>query len=194
MRPSRSEQVLERPMSLDDAPAPATAGGKGASFDTQFATLYGAHAESLQRLLTRLADDADVAADLAQDAFIRLYRRGSAPAAPGAWLVSVALNLFRNHVATHRRRERLLGAADEPAVRQDAPPHADASLLSSEDRQRVRRAIDSLPERDRMLLLLRAEDYSYRDCASALNLSAASVGVMLARAKRAFRDAYGGTR
>jgi RNA polymerase sigma factor (sigma-70 family) len=56
----------------------------------------------------------------------------------------------------------------------------------------VRAAIDRLPERERRMLLLRAEGYSYRDIAAALDLNEASVGVLLARARRAFREAYGG--
>ena len=52
--------------------------------------------------------------------------------------------------------------------------------------------IDHLPERERQLLLLRAEGYSYRDLARALDLEESSVGTLLARAKRAFRDRYEG--
>jgi DNA-directed RNA polymerase specialized sigma24 family protein len=40
-------------------------------------------------------------------------------------------------------------------------------------------------------LLLRAEGYSYRDIATALDLNEASVGTLLARAVRAFRESYG---
>lgn len=47
-----------------------------------------------------------------------------------------------------------------------------------------------MTERDQQLLLLRAEGYSYRDIAVALELNEASVGVLLARAKRAFREKY----
>jgi DNA-directed RNA polymerase specialized sigma24 family protein len=54
----------------------------------------------------------------------------------------------------------------------------------------VRSVLDRMTERERHLLLLRAEGYSYRDIAAALQLNEASVGVLLARAKRAFRDSY----
>ncbi|MGH7607065.1 MAG: sigma-70 family RNA polymerase sigma factor [Gemmatimonadales bacterium] len=61
---------------------------------------------------------------------------------------------------------------------------------TQETQRRVRRAIDRLPERERRLLLLRAEGYRYRDIAAALELNEASVGTLLARARRAFREAY----
>jgi RNA polymerase sigma-70 factor (ECF subfamily) len=54
----------------------------------------------------------------------------------------------------------------------------------------VRRALDRMPERDCNLLLLRAEGFSYRDIAAALELNEASIGTLLARAKTAFRENY----
>jgi RNA polymerase sigma-70 factor (ECF subfamily) len=47
-----------------------------------------------------------------------------------------------------------------------------------------------MPERERQMLLLRAEGYSYKDIAEALSLQETSVGVLLARAKRAFLAVY----
>jgi len=47
-----------------------------------------------------------------------------------------------------------------------------------------------MPEREQRMLLLRAEGYSYRDIASALHLNERSVGALLARARRAFRETY----
>jgi len=46
------------------------------------------------------------------------------------------------------------------------------------------------PERERRLLLLRSEGFSYRDIAAALELNEASVGTLLARARTAFREIY----
>jgi RNA polymerase sigma-70 factor (ECF subfamily) len=56
----------------------------------------------------------------------------------------------------------------------------------------VRAALNRLSERDRQLLLLRADGYRYHEIAVALDLNEASVGTLLARAKRAFREAYDG--
>jgi RNA polymerase sigma-70 factor (ECF subfamily) len=64
--------------------------------------------------------------------------------------------------------------------------------LAGETSATVRSALDRLPARERELLLLRAEGYSYREMADALELNEASVGTLLARAKRAFRLAYEG--
>lgn len=147
------------------------------------------HHGSIFRVLDRLSGDPDLAADLAQEAFVRLLRRGSLPEKVDGWLVTVALNLFRNERAKVRRREQL--RATFPV---ELAPSAAASPLERLESRRagavVRRALDRLTARERELLVLLAEGYSYRDMAAALELREASVGTLLARAKRAFEAAY----
>src|SRR5262245_21534180 len=84
------------------------AAAPAARFRDSVVTLFDAHYQRLYRYLFRLSDDAELAADLAQETFIKLYRRGSLPERPGAWLITVALNLFRNACAQRSRRQRLL--------------------------------------------------------------------------------------
>lgn len=160
------------------------------SFDARFSALFEAHFGRLHRYLNRLAGDSELAADLAQEAFVRLYYRGSFPDAPEPWLISVALNLFRNAQSSRKRRRRLLTLARAEAVHSDPAPSPEQAASCDDVRQRVRWALDGLPERERHILLLRAEGYSYRDIATALGLNEASIGVFLARAKRTFRESY----
>ena len=161
------------------------------TFHDEFATLFGEHFPRLVRYLDRLSGEPDLAADLAQDAFVRLYRRGSSPDAPAAWLITVATNLFRNVRSQRGRRRRLLTVERGAASLADPAPAPGGAMEQAETRQRVRDVLERLDERDRQLLLLRAEGYSYRDLAAALDLNEASVGTLLARAKRAFREVYG---
>lgn len=168
----------------DDA-APAVV-----AFHDQVAGLFAAHFHRLFRCLDRLSGDPELAADLVQEAFVRLYRRGALPDRPEAWLISVAMNLFRNAAAGQGRRRRLLTLARAEAVHSDPEPAPDQVGASDDVRRAVRKALDRLALRDRHLLLLRAEGYSYRDIAAALELSEASVGTLLARAVRAFRAAW----
>jgi RNA polymerase sigma factor (sigma-70 family) len=53
----------------------------------------------------------------------------------------------------------------------------------------VRRALDSLDERDRTLLLMREEGFQYRELAEAVGVEPTSVGTLLARARRRFAEA-----
>jgi RNA polymerase sigma factor (sigma-70 family) len=157
-------------------------------FEEHFTILFETEFPRLYRYLDRISGDPDLAADLAQESFVRLHRRGSMPDRPGPWLVTVALNLFRNARTMRNRRGRLLTIARAEATLGDPPPMP--GQTGSGESERVRAALDHLPERDRELLLLRTEGYSYHELAVALSLHEASIGTLLARAKRAFREAY----
>jgi RNA polymerase sigma factor (sigma-70 family) len=155
--------------------------------------LFHSHFHRLVRYLDRLSGDPELASDLAQETFVKLHRRGALPDHPEAWLITVALNLFRNARSTAVRRRRLLTAARVEATLGDLGPGPAELAEGADERERVRAAVDRLGERERQLLLLRAEGYAYRELAVALGLHEASVGTLLARAKRAFREAYEGS-
>jgi RNA polymerase sigma factor (sigma-70 family) len=160
------------------------------SFHDSFVGLFETHFRRLFRYLDRVSGDPELAADIAQETFVRLYRRGSPPEAPAAWLISVAMNLFRNAQSSRSRHHRLLTSARAEGMHGDPPLSPEEATIAEESRRRVRRAIDLLPERERRLLLLHAEGYGYRDIAAALELNEHSVGTLLARARRAFRERY----
>jgi RNA polymerase sigma factor (sigma-70 family) len=176
------------------------AGGRGEfalpgarpTFDAQFANLFQAHFQSLFRYLNRLSGETDNAADLAQETFVRLYRRGSLPDAPKAWLITVAMNLLRNARTTNSRRLRLMPRIEAEWAARSTPPSPETLTVRDEERGRVRAAIDRMAERERQLLLLHAEGCSYREIAAVLHLNVASVGTLLARARREFRALYDG--
>jgi RNA polymerase sigma factor (sigma-70 family) len=67
------------------------------------------------------------------------------------------------------------------------PPQA---LLRAEEQTEVREALERLPDRQRDCLLLRHSGYSYAEIAAAIGIAVGSVGVLLARAERAFRATY----
>jgi RNA polymerase sigma-70 factor (ECF subfamily) len=157
-------------------------------FDEAFVPVFDSEFPRLFRYLDRLSGDPDLAADLAQEALVRLHRRGSMPDNPSLWLVTVALNLFRNTRSTAARRARLLTIGRGPGTLADPPAPPDH--VGDDISGRVRAALRALPSRDHQLLLLRAGGHSYRDIAVALKLNDASIGTLLARAKRAFRKAY----
>ncbi len=160
------------------------------AFDAEFRAAFHSRFSELFRVIDRYLGDEALAADIAQETFVRLYRRGEMPDDLRAWLVSVALNQARDEQRRASRRLRLLRrrATEEPIA--DAAPSADNVLVSEEQRTLVRRALDTLAPRDRALLLLREEGYSYRELSVALELTETSVGTLLARAKVAFRRAY----
>ena len=162
----------------------------GDSFDDAFRRLFEEQFSSLFRYMDRLTGDPALAADLAQEAFTRLYRRGSFPDDARAWLVSVAGNLLCDERRGAARRRRLLGARFPAPGFETTQPAPDEDVLAAERRNMVRMALSARPQRDRQVLLLRHEGYSYREIAKALALPESSIGTLLARAKRAFQVAF----
>ena len=159
-------------------------------FHDQFVAVFDAQFHRIFRYLDRLSGDPELAADLAQETFVKLYQRGSLPETPTAWLITVAMNLFRNVKSTTSRRRQLLTVARGEGAHSDWAESPEGAATAADARERVRLAIDGLPDRERRLLLLHAEGFSYRDIATALELNEASVGTLLARARKAFRTAY----
>lgn len=168
---------------------PRAAMTRDSAFEREFRRLFDAHHPRLFRYLDRLSGEPDLANDLVQETFVRLYRRGSLPDSPEAWLITVAMNLFRNARAKRTRHRGLLTLARAQAVVAD-PPATDDAAGAADERVRVRVALQRLRDRERQLLLLHAEGYRYSEIATALDLNEASVGTLLARARRAFREAW----
>jgi len=164
--------------------------GAARSFDDEFEELFHQHFQRLERVMHRLSAEPELAADLVQEAFIKLYQRKAMPDAPAAWLITVAMNQFRNTRSSQSRRRELLTLTRAEGVHADPEPSPAESAEAAEGRRRVRSVLARMSERDQLLLLLQAEGYHYRELAQAIGLHAGSVGVMLARAKRAFRDLY----
>jgi RNA polymerase sigma-70 factor (ECF subfamily) len=143
--------------------------------------------------MDRLAGEPELAADVVQEAFIKLYQRGAMPDAPESWLITVAMNRFRNARTSQSRRRRLLTPGRAEGLHSDPALSPIESADSRAARRRVRAVLDQMTERERQLLLLQAEGYRYRDIALALELNLNSVGVLIQRAKRSFRELYEGS-
>jgi RNA polymerase sigma factor (sigma-70 family) len=163
------------------------------SFDALFRRLFDEQFPSLFRYLHRLTGDADLAEDIAQEAFVKLYQRGAMPDDTRGWMGAVANNLLRDDRRTSKRRLRLLASQPEELTAGSSPEFADEAVLSDERRDSVRMALGQLPERDQRMLLLRHEGYSYREIAHALGINETSVGSLLLRATTAFQAAITGT-
>lgn len=158
-------------------------------FAEEFRSVFEGEFPRLFRYVSRMTGDRSAAADIAQEAFVRLYERGSLPDDVRAWLVTVAHNQVRDAHRVGRRRAELLGERGD-RLRPVVDPSPEAAAASSEKRARVREALEDLCERDRRALVLRHEGYTYREIARALDYPVTGVGKLLVRAGRAFRRAF----
>ncbi len=166
--------------------APMTTESANTAFVSAVSAVFHAQYDGLYRYLDRLTDDPDLAMDIAQETFVRLYQRGSMPDDPRGWIVSVAMNLLRTDRRQERRRGEIMARHGPTSLVQSSGEASDAGVLAGEARDQVKAALDALPLRDRQILLLRHEGYSYRELAGVLGVAESSVGTTLMRAMRAF--------
>lgn len=136
----------------------------------------------LVRYLTRRLGDRDWAEEVAQETFLRALRQREL-SNERAWLFTVATNLVRDGARTESRRRRQLELLRaEEAGRMVEPP--DTAMVRAEERAAARRALETLPERDREALLMKEEGLNYEEIATALGIAVGSVGTTLSRARR----------
>jgi RNA polymerase sigma-70 factor (ECF subfamily) len=169
--------------------------GLRAGSQEAFETIFRDHYAQVFAVACRLLGSAPEAEDAAQEAFLRLYEH---PLPAGrdhnlrGWLLRVTTNLAYNALRSRGRRrlreERAL--AEAQSVGQAAS--GDSMVTAAADTEaKVRGVLARLPERQVHLLLLRQAGLSYAELASALGVAPGSIGTLLARAERAFRDLYG---
>ena len=143
---------------------------------------------ALVRYLHRKVWDAERAAELAQDTFVRAL--SARPDNPRAWLFTVAANIAHDESRLVIRRRKHLAllkqetAADPPTVDPVAAMDADARAAA------VRRALETLSERDREVLLLRDAGLSYPEIAERTGLAVGAIGTTLCRARKRLVEAH----
>ncbi len=156
------------------------------------AAIQALMARKLSRMLAlarRMLGDPTEAEDVAQEVFLRAWKQARVWT-PGAgkfdtWMHRVALNLCYDRL--RRRREDVMA---EPPEQADPAPSAETGLMAGAVADRVRTAIDALPERQRTALILcHYQELSNIEAAELLGLSVEAVESLLSRGRRALRGA-----
>jgi RNA polymerase sigma-70 factor (ECF subfamily) len=161
-----------------------------------FELLLNKHRRPLVNYLTRMVQNQAVAEELAQEAFLRVYRaRGDyEPAAKfTTWLFRIATHLALNALrdSKHQRREQSMdsaGAEGQPLQLADQRANREEQLVAESRLAAVRDAIARLPEKQRAAVLLhKYEALEYSQIADALGCSVSAVKSLLFRAYESLR-------
>lgn len=149
--------------------------------------LYEGHVDRVYRLAYRMAGDSVLAQDITQDTFIRAFDRIAefrGEAAFGTWLhaigTTVALNTLRK-VKRFRARE---GDLDEADGIDAVAPGAEPDL-----KQKLRKAIDELPEKYRTVFIMHdVEGFKHHEIAGCLGMQVGTSKARLSRARARLRE------
>ncbi len=164
-----------------------------------FETLVIRHQTSILNLVYRFIGDRTKAQDLAQEVFLRVWQAAKSykPEAKfTTWVYRITANLCFNELKSSRRKrlfQFLRTDADrESRTEEDFPDRSTSPedlLLARERGHQIADALQSLPENQRMAIILkRYEDLSYEEIARVLGCSVPAVESLLVRAKRTLRE------
>jgi len=166
--------------------------GDGASFGV----LLEKHRTSVVHFLYRMIQNHAMAEELAQEVFLRVYRSRSTyePTAKfTTWLFRIASHLALNALRdgkNEKLQERLDDDSSELPVRQvsDRRPTVEQTMVYQAKLDEVRRAIKTLPEKQRVAVLMhKYEEMEYSQIAKVLSCSESAVKSLLFRAYETLR-------
>ena len=164
-----------------------------AASSAAFDELFLSHYIVIVRLLARMLGDYGQAEDLANEAFLKLYRRPDLQRSHGnlgGWLYRAAMNLGIDALRAATRRIRYETAASRSEVRPQSDADALDQMLKAEKQQRVRAVLAALKPAHAQALFLRVCGYSYKELADSLAIERGAVGTLLIRAEAEFEKRY----
>jgi RNA polymerase sigma-70 factor (ECF subfamily) len=144
-----------------------------------FAALYDRHSQAAYCLAYRMMGEKQAAEDLAQEAFIKVWRRaGSYRAQKGSvrtWILSIVHNRgidqLRSHASRRRTQEKI-----EASAASSQPSEAFAETWRNTQSEQVREALSTLPkEQLKILELAYFSGYTHVQIAELLNVPLGTV-------------------
>ena len=154
--------------------------GERARMDREFEARLAECGPLAFRVAQGVLRNAADAEEVAQEALLRAYRnfeRMKEPARFRGWLVRITFRIALDRWRSARRREKRETEWMQPEQRGTAPPPTpEEVVVSREFQSRLERAMDELPKKSRMVLLLAAiEGYTLEEVAGMLGIPMGTV-------------------
>jgi len=159
-----------------------------------FQCLVERHQQRVFRLLQRFTKDASATEDLAQDVFLKAFRRLHTfhfDSAFYTWLYRIAVNTATDFL--DRKRRSPVQTVEAPEIFEKETNASglapDRAMQEQELRAVARDVLERLPEKYRLILVLREyEELSYEEIAGVLRCALGTVESRLFRARERFRE------
>lgn len=154
-----------------------------------FERIVGSHRRAIYAVALRYLGNHADADEAAQQALVRAWNARSrfrGDSRLSTWLTRIVINVARSL----RSRAPRVEALDDAAEPKDPRAGADATLHVDQARERVRQAVDTLPPRQREVVLLKVfSEMTYKEVATVLELSEGAVKAHLHQAVANLRRA-----
>lgn len=148
-----------------------------------FEMIVSHYEDRLIHYVARIVNSEDVAQDVVQDSFIRLFRKWKDVLEPGpqvsSWLYRVAHNRAVDHIRKQSRISELhkLHASEVP---DSIAPDRGEGFRIGDKAAMAASALDTLDDRERQLVILKIyEEKSYKEISDIMNLKTGNVGYIL---------------
>jgi len=148
----------------------------------EFTTIYNKHYTELYRFLLKQREMHGDVADLLQDVFTKLYKElqsGSNIENPRAWLYKVLINSIRTNYQLDKNRSI---KNKEIFINSPKSTNLHESFETNERRNIVIQAIAKMPDKEKNILLLYHEGFTYQEMSDIMNIAYSSIGTYVARA------------
>ncbi len=159
-----------------------------------FATLYDRHSRAAFSLAYRMMGDRQASEDLAQDAFLKVWRGASSYRAERGsvrtWILSIVHNrgidLLRSHASQRRTQDKI-----EASAPRSQPSEAFAETWRNSRRDQVREAMNTLPpEQLKILELAYFSGYTHVEISELLRLPLGTVKGRMRLGLKKIRDYF----
>jgi RNA polymerase sigma-70 factor (ECF subfamily) len=159
-----------------------------------FAALYDRHSSAAFSLAYRMMGERQASEDLAQDAFLKVWRgAGSYRVARGSvrtWILSIVHNRGIDQLRSHASRRRTQDKIEATAPRSQ-PSEAFAVTLRNSQRDQVREAMGTLPsEQLKILELAYFSGYTHVEISELLGLPLGTVKGRMRLGLKKIRDFF----
>src|SRR5215216_3484843 len=159
-----------------------------------FATLYDRHSRAAFSLAHRMMGERQASEDLAQDAFLKVWRGASSYRAERGsvrtWILSIVHNRgidkLRSQASRRKTQERV-----EASAPRSQPSEAFAETLRNSQREQVREALNTLPpEQLKILELAYFSGYTHMEISNLLDLPLGTVKGRMRLGLKKIRDYF----
>ncbi len=164
----------------------------GQKDNSAFRMLVNRHQQKVVSLALRFTRNRQDAEDIAQDVFFTIWKKAKkfkGDSALSTWIHRITVNTSLNFLRKHKRDKPDYG--DERLASEAAPASSspDKSLESEQNKQMLYDALEELPEKYRIPLILnKLEGLSYKEVAETLNLSVPNIETRIHRARKALQE------
>jgi len=158
--------------------------------EATFERLFAQFSEPIYNYVRRMVGDADRAADITQDTFIKAYRKLSTladDASTRSWVYRIATNTAIDEM---RRRRFIspMGDDERHDQRPDPRPGPEDEVIGASIDERIQRALARLrPNHRQCLILSDVEDMSAAQIGEVMGMSYGAVRTLLCRARGEMR-------